>query len=400
MHDRGDPGQGHPWLRRAPARLWRQEEARVQARGGPLQEGERRPDAGRPRDPAREGREAPGLPGGTGAHGGGVPTGRARGCRRRLEGQGLPGRRQALRLVRRRRDPRLDVPPGARLDRRLVGPVARLARPSPAGTHGGPAPHRAKSQRRACDARAEPRPRPRRDPGGERLRGDDPQEREADPSPAEGRGEEVAMPTVPVLDATGKQTGTMELKGDVFSVEIRVPLLHQAVTRELADRRAGTHATRGRSEVSGGGRKPWKQKGTGRARQGSIRAPQWKGGGKPFGPKPRSYEQAMPREMRREALRAAVAARIADGALRVVERVEAEGKTKALVAALTALGVAGEPTLLVTAAMTEPLARAARNVPWLIVESPAHVSVYQLLRARHVVFERAALTALEEALGA
>ena len=103
--------------------------------------------------------------------------------------------------------------------------------------------------------------------------------------------------------------------------------------------------------------------------------------------------------MRREALRAAVAARIADGALRVVERVEAEGKTKALVAALTALGVAGEPTLLVTAAMTEPLARAARNVPWLIVESPAHVSVYQLLRARHVVFERAALTALEEALG-
>src|SRR5213078_4199490 len=97
--------------------------------------------------------------------------------------------------------------------------------------------HRAKPQRRACDARAEPRPRPRRDPRGERLRGDDPQEREADPSPAEGRGEEVAMPTVPVLDATGKQAGTMELKGDVFSVEIRVPLLHQAVTRELTSLR-------------------------------------------------------------------------------------------------------------------------------------------------------------------
>jgi len=207
------------------------------------------------------------------------------------------------------------------------------------------------------------------------------------------------MPSVKVVDAKGKDKGAVELKADVFGVEIRVPLLHQAVVRELADRRAGTHDTKGRSEVSGGGRKPWKQKGTGRARQGSIRATQWKGGGKPFGPTPRSYDKAMPREMRREALRAAVAARIAYGALRVVERVEAEGKTKALVAALTALGVAGEPTLLVTAAMTEPLARAARNVPWLIVESPAHVSVYQLLRARHVVFERAALTALEEALG-
>ena len=194
------------------------------------------------------------------------------------------------------------------------------------------------------------------------------------------------MPTVPVLDATGKQAGTMELKGDVFSVEIRVPLLHQAVTRELADRRAGTHATRGRSEVSGGGRKPWKQKGTGRARQGSIRAPQWKGGGKPFGPKPRSYEQDLPRAMRREALRAAVAARIADG------------KTKSLVAQLGALGLKGEPTLLVVHELDGHLARASRNVPWLIVETPAHVSVYQLLRARRVVCDRAALQALEQAL--
>src|SRR2546422_11222530 len=126
------------------------------------------------------------------------------------------------------------------------------------------------------------------------------------------------MPTVPVLDATGKQAGTMELKGDVFSVEIRVPLLHQAVTRELADRAAGPHATKGRREVAGGGRKPWRQKGTGRARQGSIRAPQWKGGGKPFGPTPRSYAQDMPREMRRQALRAAVAAKIAAGELKVV----------------------------------------------------------------------------------
>src|SRR3989454_6179171 len=144
------------------------------------------------------------------------------------------------------------------------------------------------------------------------------------------------MPTVNVLNASGQPTGTLELKPDVFGVEIRVPLLHQAVTRELADRRAGTHDTKGRSEVSGGGRKPWRQKGTGRARQGSIRAPQWKGGGKPFGPTPRSYAQDMPREMRRQALRAAVAAKIAAGELTVIERLGLpEAKTKALVKGLT-----------------------------------------------------------------
>jgi large subunit ribosomal protein L4 len=207
------------------------------------------------------------------------------------------------------------------------------------------------------------------------------------------------MPTVKVVDGKGKETGTLELKAEVFGVDVRMPLLHQAVVRELADRRAGTHDTKGRSEVSGGGKKPWKQKGTGRARQGSIRAPQWKGGGKPFGPTPRSYAKAMPREMRREALRAAVAAKIADGGLRVVDSVKADGKTKALVASLAGFGVnAATPTLVVANAVSAPLARATRNVPWLTLETPSHVSVYQLLHATHVVFERAALTALEEAL--
>ncbi len=207
------------------------------------------------------------------------------------------------------------------------------------------------------------------------------------------------MPTVPVLDAKGKKAGTLEIRPDVFGVEIRVPLLHQAVTRELADRRAGTHDTKGRSEVSGGGRKPWKQKGTGRARQGSIRATQWKGGGKPFGPTPRSYVQDMPREMRREALRAAVAARIADGTLAVIEALEvADGKTKSLVARLGALGLKAEPTLVVVQELGESVRRASRNVPWLEVETPSHVSVYQLVRARRVVFERGGLQALEESL--
>jgi large subunit ribosomal protein L4 len=209
------------------------------------------------------------------------------------------------------------------------------------------------------------------------------------------------MPTVNVFDTSGQPSGTLDLKSEVFGVEVRVPLLHQAVTRELADRRTGTHDTKGRSEVSGGGRKPWKQKGTGRARQGSIRATQWKGGGKPFGPTPRSYAQDLPRTMRREALRSAVAARIADGGLTVIERLgAADGKTKSLVGTLAAVGVEPVPTLLVVASLDEMLARAARNVPWLIVEPPSHVSVYQLIRARRVVFEREALRALEEALSA
>jgi large subunit ribosomal protein L4 len=207
------------------------------------------------------------------------------------------------------------------------------------------------------------------------------------------------MASVKVVDAKGKETGSMTLKPDVFDVAVRTPLLHQAVVREMADRRAGTHDTKGRSEVSGGGKKPWKQKGTGRARQGSIRAPQWKGGGKPFGPTPRSYAKAMPREMRREALRAAVAAKIEDGGLRVVDSVTSDGKTKSLVATLAALGAADASTLLVTASLPETLARAARNVPWLTVETPTHVSVYQLLHATHIVFERAAFAALEEHLG-
>jgi len=207
------------------------------------------------------------------------------------------------------------------------------------------------------------------------------------------------MPTVQVLDGKGRQSGTLELSPEVFGVEIKGPLLHQAVVRELADRRVGTHDTKGRSEVSGGGRKPWKQKGTGRARQGSIRATQWKGGGKPFGPTPRSYDKAMPRQMRREALREAVASTIAGATLRVVESVSADGKTKGLVSSLAQLGLQPVSTLVVVATLGEPLLRAARNVPWLTVETPTQVSVYQVLHARQVVFERAALKALEEALG-
>jgi large subunit ribosomal protein L4 len=206
------------------------------------------------------------------------------------------------------------------------------------------------------------------------------------------------MASLKVVDTKGKQKGSVDLKPDVFD-KVNVPLLHQAVVRELADRRVGTHDTKGRSEVSGGGKKPWKQKGTGRARQGSIRATQWKGGGKPFGPTPRDYDKDMPREMRREALRSAVAARVADGGVTVVDALAAsDGKTKSFVTGLAALGLTPQSTLVVITEFGDSVRRAARNVPWLTIMTPGHVSAYQLMQARQVVFERAALQVLEEAL--
>jgi large subunit ribosomal protein L4 len=207
------------------------------------------------------------------------------------------------------------------------------------------------------------------------------------------------MPTVPVLDAKGKAQEQLELSADVFGGPVRVPLLHQTVVKELAARRAGTHDTKGRSEVSGGGRKPWKQKGTGRARQGSIRATQWKGGGKPFGPTPRKYDKKMPTEMRRSALRDALAAKIASGEVVVVDRLGiSEPKTKTLTSRLKELGLPQAPMLLIVSERTQGLDRAARNVPWLSVETPMHASVYQVLRNERVLFERAALLSMQEAL--
>ena len=209
------------------------------------------------------------------------------------------------------------------------------------------------------------------------------------------------MPSVTVVDQSGKAGPTLELDAAVFGAPINVPLVHQAVVREQAGHRAGTHDTKGRSEVSGGGKKPWRQKGTGRARQGSIRATQWKGGGKPFGPTPRSYAQAMPRRAWRGALRAVLTDKLAGGGLTVVEAVRlAEPKTKAVVAFLRGLGVPEGPTLLVVAEVTEALDRGSRNIPWLSVARPNQVTVAEVLRNHRVVFERAAIERLQEAVRA
>jgi large subunit ribosomal protein L4 len=205
--------------------------------------------------------------------------------------------------------------------------------------------------------------------------------------------------SVNVVDHGGKTVSTLELSEAVFDVPLRGPLLHQAVVRELAGRRAGTHDTRGRSEVSGGGKKPWRQKGTGRARQGSIRATQWKGGGKPFGPTPRSYAQALPRRSRRIALCAALSDALRTGRLAVVDAVTPPApKTKALVGLLGELAPGRVPTLLVVADWTPALGRASRNVPWLRVVRPGQVSVADLLRHPRVLCERGVVMAWQEAL--
>lgn len=207
------------------------------------------------------------------------------------------------------------------------------------------------------------------------------------------------MASVRVVDQTGNVRETLELSAAVFAAPLAPGLVHQAVVRELAGRRAGTHDTRGRSEVSGGGRKPWRQKGTGRARQGSIRATQWKGGGKPFGPTPRSYAQAMPRQVRRAALRAALTDTLAGGRLIVVDAFEpAAAKTKLVRRLLEGLGVVGKRTLLVLAQPSEAVARGGRNLAGLSVVRPGQVSVVQLLEHTHVVVDRRALDELQEAL--
>src|SRR6266568_10970 len=211
-------------------------------------------------------------------------------------------------------------------------------------------------------------------------------------------GDRRTILNLPVVRVIPEQNLIL-IRADVFPETVRMPLVHQAVVKELAARRAGTHDTKGRSEVSGGGRKPWKQKGTGRARQGSIRATQWKGGGKPFGPTPRKYDKRMPTEMRRAALREALAAKIASGEVAVVDGLGVtDGKTKTLIGRLKGLGLPVAPTLLVVSERTDALGRAARNVPWLAVETPAHASVYQVIRHERVVFEKAALLSLQEAL--
>jgi large subunit ribosomal protein L4 len=189
----------------------------------------------------------------------------------------------------------------------------------------------------------------------------------------------------------GSNAGTLELDDRVFGIEPNRAVLHQAVVAQLANRRQGTHDTRTRAEVAGGGRKPWRQKGTGRARQGSIRSPHYRGGGIVFGPHPRSYHQDLPRKMRRLALRSALSDKAATGNLHVIDRFEiSEIRTKALLSSLQTLGLAGK--IIIVLPEADPTVRkASGNLENVWVALPNGINVVDVLNADVVVFGQAAV---------
>jgi large subunit ribosomal protein L4 len=206
------------------------------------------------------------------------------------------------------------------------------------------------------------------------------------------------MATANVVDQTGATTGTLDLAPEVFEITPNESVMHQALVRQLANGRQGTHDTKNRSEVRGGGRKPYRQKGTGRARQGSIRAPQWEGGGTIFGPTPRSYAQDMPRKQRRLALRSALSAKAAAGELTVLESFELEApRTAAVAELLTALNAARR-VLLVLGSHNAMLERSARNIPHVQVILASNLNVRDLLVAETVLITRDAVEHAVEVL--
>ena len=202
------------------------------------------------------------------------------------------------------------------------------------------------------------------------------------------------MPTTTLFRKDGSDAGTIELPDAVFAAPVNVAVIHQAVTAQLAARHLGTHKTKKRGEVSGTGKKPFRQKGTGRARQGSRRSPQFVGGGVAFGPQPRSYAQRLPRQMRRLALRGALTGKFDDGAVKVVEDLAMdEIKTKALLGHLGALGASGR-ILLVAPSRDASLELSARNLPDLDVILADSLNVVDVMRADTLLFTRDAVEAM------
>ncbi|MGI6603652.1 MAG: 50S ribosomal protein L4 [Firmicutes bacterium] len=207
------------------------------------------------------------------------------------------------------------------------------------------------------------------------------------------------MPRVPLYNLQGETVGEIELSDSVFAVPMNSGLIHQAVVRHLANRRFGTSDTKTRAEVRGGGRKPWRQKGTGRARVGSIRSPLWRHGGVAFGPHPRSYAQDLPKKMRRLALKVALSEKLRSGELMVLEGLELpEAKTKQMVKVLNHLG-SPKKALIVTPERDEVVQRSARNIPGVLATVVSALNVYDLLNYGRLIITKDAVARVEEVLG-
>jgi large subunit ribosomal protein L4 len=207
------------------------------------------------------------------------------------------------------------------------------------------------------------------------------------------------MPSTPLYDRTGKTVGNVELSDELFAAPVNSAVLHQVVTAQLAARRVGTHDTRTRGEIRGGGRKPYRQKGTGRARQGTVTAPHYRGGGTVFGPHPRSYEQRLPRKMKRLALRGALTAKFGDEQLKVIDTFGLDAaKTKDLVGVLGALEATGR-ILVVAPGRDQNLELSARNLPTVEVILADSLNVVDLINADLVLIEQPALARMESVYG-
>lgn len=204
------------------------------------------------------------------------------------------------------------------------------------------------------------------------------------------------MPQITVFDMTGKSVGEMTLSDAIFGIEPNTSVMHAAVVNYLANQRQGTQSTLTRTEVSGGGRKPWKQKGTGRARQGSTRAPQWIHGGIALGPKPRDYSYSLPKKVKRLALKSAFSAKVADKDMIVVDNIAVEGfKTKAVAEMLSNLG-ADKKALIVMPEVDAKLIKSAANIPGVKTALVNTINVYDILNCDKFIVAKSALEKIEE----
>ncbi|MBW8350617.1 50S ribosomal protein L4 [Bacillus sp. IITD106] len=207
------------------------------------------------------------------------------------------------------------------------------------------------------------------------------------------------MPKVAVYNQAGSEVGEIDLNESIFGIEPNNHVLFEAIVMQRASLRQGTSKVKNRSEVRGGGRKPWRQKGTGRARQGSIRSPQWRGGGTVFGPVPRSYSYKLPKKVRRLAIKSALSAKVLDKSVVVLESLNFEApKTKEFVSVLSNLPV-GKKALIVTETLNENVALSARNIPGVTVVDANNISVLDVVGHNTLIMTKAAVEKVEEVLG-
>ena len=204
------------------------------------------------------------------------------------------------------------------------------------------------------------------------------------------------MPKVAVLDMTGKEVGSVELSDAIFAIEPNISVMHDVVVNHLANARQGTQSALTRSEVSGGGRKPWRQKGTGHARQGSIRAPQWRHGGVVFAPKPRDYSYTLNKKVKRLAMKSAFSSKVLENNLIILDSMNLESyRTKAVVEILNAIG-ANDKALIVLPSMEDKIIKSARNIPGVKTAQVNTLNVYDMLKARKLIILKDAISKIEE----